>query len=957
MECLRHTVDFVVNSLLALRRGAGPGGDGVPAPSRRVLLVVDIFLLVAILWTAFAPYPSDVGGAAGHRTAAFDARAVEPTTFVAPPIESHQQWSSNLTSRLVEGGGGNGNDQTEGELGSRRRKKRRHKKSKGKFRYKYDDELRKSGVGEDGVTPRVSSSEVDGAATHSATDDDDAGDKKDDLAELGAGLSVHNASCGRAATATCTSSAGGPPKRVVVTLSIGKRSHFGVTRVPMLAYAQRVGAELVVVDSYEHPCLARWNDTLRTGVNSHFMKLPLLQYFLQQYDQVMFLDDDVLLSPHAPNLFDTVPCESIGAVVEGYHAPGWHAMHGRSYCELYGLAGSHPETCGSAAAMRRIRIFNSGVMLLSKAHLKLLDGWETRELKCKILCDQLYMNAMAVKHGVCLADLGNAFNLPGTQVRKQLASTSRERAASENGDAPSLEGSALASSCFVHLTVLPAKPYTSHYLLLRALAFRDVMRCEHVDGAHELNALARRSMLTQLPKFEYDIQKIWCRGRAAGCQIIPPTSSPSKGLSASEYALITAGSSSSGSSSGGGSGSSGSYGVAGAADASKCAAHRAAASAADPPLAAAVSNASEVPPSARRVLHRAASSAWDCNTVVLLFATKDFYDLAINWMQQAHSIGVDNFVLVAMDRPLAQVLSKFNAPPGLLLPRVESGEVTITKLNVIGERQRFGLRVLESGFNVLFADLDALFLKSPAPILADGDIIGERIWGRPLSVVKKWGAGICTGFYFVRSTARTIAIFRHTHSKITTKRTRQPRWQASDQWAINHAVDDHEVIWQTPMPMKGISDYSGKYVDTSPAVGFTRRHRSKFIVLPHVHVARSCPILKHGTAEPPAEERVERKKWTLWRKLLSTAYALHCFPPDSMPCPTQKHGEKGCDKSVIMGSAVHIHGEVVFDQRQGLWFMKRGWEEAIAQPSTPDFFGWLRSQHNGAKPGEPPPEG
>ena len=41
---------------------------------------------------------------------------------------------------------------------------------------------------------------------------------------------------------------------------------------------------------------------------------------------------------------------------------------------------------------------------------------------------------------------------------------------------------------------------------------------------------------------------------------------------------------------------------------------------------------------------------------------------------------------------------------------------------------------------MLFADLDALFLRSPAPILADGDIIGERIWGRPLSVVKRWDA-------------------------------------------------------------------------------------------------------------------------------------------------------------------------------------------------------------------------
>ena len=81
---------------------------------------------------------------------------------------------------------------------------------------------------------------------------------------------------------------------------------------------------------------------------------------------------------------------------------------------------------------------------------------------------------------------------------------------------------------------------------------------------------------------------------------------------------------------------------------------------------------------------------------------------------------------------------------------------TISKLNVIGERQRFGLRVLEAGYNVLFADLDNIFLKSPEPLLRDGDIIGERIWGRPLSLVRKWGAAICTGFYFVRSNRRTV---------------------------------------------------------------------------------------------------------------------------------------------------------------------------------------------------------
>ena len=438
----------------------------------------------------------------------------------------------------------------------------------------------------------------------------------------------------------------------------------------------------------------------------------------------------------------------VGAVIEGYHKPGWHAMHGKSYCELYGLASTHPKVCGSSSAMKSIRVFNSGVMILSREyHLQLLDGWQQRELKCKILCDQLYMNAMVVKKDICLHDLGNAFNLPGTQVRKQLLSTEKKREAAGGSTQLSLRGSSLSSSCFIHLTILPAKPYTSHYLLLRSLAFRDVMNCEHVRGGpHELTALGRRSMLTALPQFKYDIRKIMCKGRhgGAGCLVIPPAAAPSKGMAPSEYALITSGSSggisNGGSSNGGSSSSGGSSDSIVAPDMSKCAAHRAAAAMAEPPIAPSVSNASEVPFHARRILHRAASSAWDCNTVILLFATQDFFDLAINWAQQAHAIGINNFVIVAMDRPLAQTLSPFVEPPGLLLPRVGMGDVTITKLNVIGERQRFGLRVLESGFNVLFADLDALFLKSPAPIVADGDIIGERIWGRPLSVVKKWGA-------------------------------------------------------------------------------------------------------------------------------------------------------------------------------------------------------------------------
>ena len=223
-----------------------------------------------------------------------------------------------------------------------------------------------------------------------------------------------------------------------------------------------------------------------------------------------------------------------------------------------------------------------------------------------------------------------------------------------------------------------------------------------------VGAAERAAMLAALPRLTYDIDKIWCKGRRAGCQIVPRTGMPSPRASTALHAPSTA-----------------LHALdhplrparatpRDAATQAVCALHRHAARAGSrlAPMPEAMSgDASELPPEARRVLHRAAASAWDCNTVILLFATGDFVDLALNSMHAASSIQVTNFVLVFMDAKLGQIFDRFDAPPALLLPRVAGGKVTVSKLNVIGERQLFGLRVLECGFNVLFADLDVLFLR------------------------------------------------------------------------------------------------------------------------------------------------------------------------------------------------------------------------------------------------------
>ena len=55
--------------------------------------------------------------------------------------------------------------------------------------------------------------------------------------------------------------------------------------------------------------------------------------------------------------------------------------------------------------------------------------------------------------------------------------------------------------------------------------------------------------------------------------------------------------------------------------------------------------------------------------------------------------------------------------------------------------------------------------------------------------------------------------------------------------------------------MKPINDFNTKFYENDSHVGHTKLLRAKFVVLPHVAVARSCPILKHGAAEPPKERR------------------------------------------------------------------------------------------------------
>lgn len=352
---------------------------------------------------------------------------------------------------------------------------------------------------------------------------------------------------------------------------------------------------------------------------------------------------------------------------------------------------------------------------------------------------------------------------------------------------------------------------------------------------------------------------------------------------------------------------------------------------------------------ARRVLRRAAKSSADGATVALVFATAEFVELLLNWACFALGAGVRWFVLVAMDASLFATLSASPARRhAVLLPRVAGGNVTIDKLSVIGERQRFGAAVLASGLNVVHSDADALWLRDPSPLLAGSDIVAERIWGKPLSVVKDWGAAVCTGFYYLRAGAGTLSVANAVAAQVAAKHARHPGWQTSDQLYLNLVLHRLGVRWacaargasSAGCKMGAFDSMHTRFYDTNGTVGTvgavgtvggTRVSAAdgahgplRILMLAHAHAARACPVLNVAERARLASGGRLGGKPALWRLLLQRAFVLHCFPPGGEAKP----GEK---RTVFMGHPKHTAAELAFQRQQGLWRLRADWREAAGR--------------------------
>lgn len=187
------------------------------------------------------------------------------------------------------------------------------------------------------------------------------------------------------------------PKRALVTLAIGDAyEKLGrVTHPSLIAYAKKNDAEFIVIDQ------PKYVNRLKLLT---YEKLQVWELLDGRYDQVLFVDTDILIAPDAPSVFDMCPLDTFGAASE----------------EAYSMSKVHRDvTQNKLGKVNWINpYFNSGVMVFGPAHREIfnpesiiLEEWiGDEDNQDHIMSDQPILNYLLNRLNYKMIDFGYKFN-------------------------------------------------------------------------------------------------------------------------------------------------------------------------------------------------------------------------------------------------------------------------------------------------------------------------------------------------------------------------------------------------------------------------------------------------------------------------------------------------------------------------------------------------------------------
>jgi hypothetical protein len=183
----------------------------------------------------------------------------------------------------------------------------------------------------------------------------------------------------------------------------------------------------------------------------------------------------------------------------------------------------------------------------------------------------------------------------------------------------------------------------------------------------------------------------------------------------------------------------------------------------------------------------------------VVLASGDHAPLLENWIRHTRAVGIQRFLVVAMDNSLAE--------------RVMCTGAVVARCGFDGSRSDFWLqRLLVLDFlvrhrvDIIHSDTDAIWLRDPIPEFFAGtgfDLAFSQGVALPPDVLHHWGFVLCCGLFGVKATDASMAFF----SAMVARAADEVSFD--DQEAANRLLCESGVVWSTA----GHASYRVRYGD------------------------------------------------------------------------------------------------------------------------------------------------
>ncbi|XP_072044738.1 uncharacterized protein [Amphiura filiformis] len=188
-------------------------------------------------------------------------------------------------------------------------------------------------------------------------------------------------------------------------------------------------------------------------------------------------------------------------------------------------------------------------------------------------------------------------------------------------------------------------------------------------------------------------------------------------------------------------------------------------------------------------------------TVVLATANSAYLDFTENWIASMQDCGVwPNVTIIAEDEAAYQTLRNRKYLIDIHVTRADqlsSGENLVFDTpeykRFVNKRAEYILSYLQSGYNVLFSDVDTYWVSNPFPYFEENyDIFIQLDQGPPKPQV------LCAGFVFYRATKMTITFIETWIKRMETSNHTIPDQQMLNRLIRNKSITD--LKWKVMEP-------------------------------------------------------------------------------------------------------------------------------------------------------------